>query len=464
MGCAIGIDPDSTGVVCALVNGSSVINKSFSATQEGLRQLLKWIGRQDEVLVAIEGFHGQSQPLEKVFRDSGLVFHSFRPADTEKFRKAVLGQNKDNQKDAESVARYALALESQGRLERYRRVWFPDMELQLLTRSLDVLSTQITAEVNRLWKFLRYASVDLYLVLGGKNPEVDYSEQKALKNQGILNLLIHQPDIGAWKDLDDQQMLQAMGGGNYKGRQKLIAALRCLAPQLPSLSAPLALILKTAAHRLQRLLDEHIDLKRGLEDLVHERPQIQALTAIKGVGIPTAATILAEIIDIRRFSVEDSLAGYCGLGMKLHSTGQTERMMPSRQFNHRLKDAFMTAALNYVRYNPDSHLAGYHRNLIKHGMKATEATKRVARALVRAVYRTLVNVVAQNSESQDAKGGESEVASEQSRSGQSRNSNTSPSTPKSSEAKRLAAVKLRQADATESRTRRKRRVIPKQTA
>ena len=163
-------------------------------------------------------------------------------------------------------------------------------------------------------------------------------------------------------------------------------------------------------------------------------------------------------------AVEDSLAGYCGLGMKLHSTGQTERMMPSRQFNHRLKDAFMTAALNYVRYNPDSHLAGYHRNLIKHGMKATEATKRVARALVRAVYRTLVNVVAQNSESQGAKGGESEVASEQSRSGQSRNSNTSPSTPKSSEAKRLAAVKLRQADATESRTRRKRRVIPKQTA
>ncbi len=365
MRCAIGIDPDSMGVVCALVNGNSVINKSFLATQEGLKKLLKWIEQQDGVLVAIEGSHGQSQPIEKVFRDSGLVFHSFRPADTDKVRKAVLGQNKDNQKDAESVARYALALESQGRLERYRRVWFPDMELRLLTRSLDVLSAQITAEVNRLWKFLRYVSVDLYLAFGGKNPDVDCGEQKALKNQGILTLLIHQPDIGAWKTLDDQQILQVMGGGNYKGRQKLIAALRSLMPRLPSLSAPLAIILKTSAQHLQRLRDERTDLKRALEDLVRGRPQIQALTGVRGIGIPTAATIVAEIIDIRRFSLEDSLACYCGLGMKQHSTGQTERMVPSRQFNHRLKDAFMTAALNYVRYNPDSHLAGYHRNLIK---------------------------------------------------------------------------------------------------
>lgn len=466
MSCAIGIDPDSRGVVCALVKSDSpqAISKGFLATQEGLKQLLNWIGQQQQVVVAIEGSHGQSLPIEKAFRENGLLFHSFRPADTDRFRKAVLGQNKDNQKDAESVARYALALQSQGRLERYRRVWFPQMELQLLTRRLDGLSAQITAEVNRLWKLLRYVSVDLYLALGGKNPAVDCAEQKALKNQGLLTLLVNQPDIGTWKDLDDQQIFNAMGGGNYKGRRQLIATLRSLMPRLPSLPASMATVLKASARHLQSLREEHTDLTRALEDLTRDHPQIQALASIRGIGIPTAAAIVAEIIDVRRFFREDSLACYSGLGMQQHSTGQTQHMVPSRQFNHRLKDAFMTAARNYVRYNPDSHLAGYHRNLIKANMSPTQATKRVARALLRVIYRTLTALAADTQTDQQQKGGESEVASGQSRSDTGRTSNTSPSTPKIRRAKRSAQVKFDAPKPMQQRVRRPRRVIPKKTA
>ncbi len=306
--------------------------------------------------------------------------------------------------------------------------------------------------------------MDLYLALGGKNPEVDCSEQKALKNQGILTLLIHQPDIGAWRNLDDQQILQSMGGGNYKGRRQLIAGLRALMPRFPSLSAPMALLLKTSAQQIQRLRDEHTDLKRALEDLTRERLQIQALTSIKGFGITTAATIMAEIIDIRRFSLEDSLACYSGLGMNKHSTGQTTRMVPSRQFNHRLKDAFMTAALNYVHYNPDSHLAGYHRNLIKKGMSRTQAIKRVARALVRVIFRILAGLTADTQTHQQEKGGESEVASGQRRSDRCRRSNTSPSTPRITKAKRVTQVKPERSRTLQTRVRRQRRIIPKRIA
>ena len=64
-------------------------------------------------------------------------------------------------------------------------------------------------------------------------------------------------------------------------------------------------------------------------------------------------------------------------------------MVPTELFNHRLKDTFMTAAWNVVHYNPDSHVAGYHRNLVKAGMSPLAATKRVARALVRVIYRKL---------------------------------------------------------------------------
>lgn len=470
MSSAIGIDPDSTGLVCALVDSQSprVTTKGFLVTEEGLKDFLCWVRQHGEALVVLEGSHGQSRPIEKALRDAAIVFYSFKPADADKFRKAVLGQNKDNERDAESVARYALALESQGRLERHKKVWFPDMDLQLLTRRWGSLSEQITAEVNRLWKLLRYASADLYLALGGKNPHSDCGEHKALKNQGILTLLISVPDIGLWKTLSEEQIFQAMGGDNYKGRRQLIQELRPVMPSFPSLSHPMATLLKASALQIQRLREEQQDLKRALEDLSPARADIQKLLGIRGIGVTTAATMSAELIDIRRFSREDSLACYSGLGMNEHSTGQTLRMVPTHQFNRRLKDAFMTAALNFVLYNPDSHLAGYHKNLIKRGMSRLQANKRVARALVRVIYRLLVGVATTNTGTQaeeDLKRGESEVASGTSRSGRSHKSNTSLSAPKRSKAKKPTEVKVAESKITPvTKARRPRRKILKQIA
>jgi len=89
-----------------------------------------------------------------------------------------LGQNKNNKKDAESVARYAMALEAQGKLENWRRVWVCDEQLQSLTRSYAQRTKESTREVNRLWKLLKEASVDLYLALGGGHPGIDIPTRK----------------------------------------------------------------------------------------------------------------------------------------------------------------------------------------------------------------------------------------------------------------------------------------------
>jgi len=136
---AIGIDPDSKGFVCATVklSGAQVTTKGYLTTDSDLKAFLRWVKGQGDIIVGIEGSNGLSRPLEKALREAEVIFYSFKPADTDKFRKAVLGQNKDNRKDAESVARYAMALEAQGKLERYRRVWFADAELQLLTRGYE---------------------------------------------------------------------------------------------------------------------------------------------------------------------------------------------------------------------------------------------------------------------------------------------------------------------------------------
>ncbi|MGO9308593.1 MAG: transposase, partial [Spirochaetia bacterium] len=171
-----------------------------------------------------------------------------------------------------------------------------------------------------------------------------------------------------------------------------------------------------------------------------------ALQETRGISTITSATMIAEIVDIRRFAREDSLACYCGLGMREHSTGESVRMVPTQLFNHRLKDAFMTAAWNVVRCNPDSHLAGYHRNLIKAGMSPLAATKRVARALVRVIYRKLSALTAGTTEAptkDEQQEGESGMASGSTRSGQGHTSDISLSSPRNHRPRDVKEVKGR---------------------
>ena len=427
---AIGIDPDSKGYVCYLVDTGEgrTTRKGFLTTVPDLESLIRWIKNEWEVIVAIEGSNGHSRPIEKAFREAEVVFYSFRPSDVHKFRKAVLGQNKNNEKDAESVARYALALQNQGKLEQFRRVWFPEESLRLLSRGYERKSKELTEEINRMWKVLRIASPDLYLALGGFNPEVEISDN-VLQNQGILSLLAQKPDLFEWRSLSAEGFWTAMGGRNYRGREKLIEAMQKLSAIFTPISPAVSLMIKNSAQTILQIKGQMVELQKMIRKTTAENPAVRVLEEYRGISVITAATMVAEIIDIRRFVNNDRLASYVGLARVEYSTGDRSKMITSWQFNHRLKDIFMTAARNFVRYNPDSHLAGYFRNLVKkRGMKANEAYKRVARALVRVIFRKLRALIEEKSTEQ--KWSENDMASGfDFRSDISHESNISLSTP-----------------------------------
>lgn len=387
---AIGIDPDSKGIICSYVksNIEKPEKKGFLATKNGLNEFVRWLGKHKNIIIAIEGQNGQSKPVEKILRKNGIIFYSFKPYDVDKFRKAVLGQNKNNHKDAESVARYAMALEAQGKLENYKRVWFPDEELQILTRSHEEKTKELTREINRLWKLIRMASVDLYLALGGKNPDISLNGNK-IKNVGILTLLSKIPDIQLWKDLSENDILNIMDGNRYKGRMDLISELKKISVNFEPISLSLSLLIKNAAIQIINLTSQKKDLENLIKQVTKDIKAVKILEEIKGISIITASKMIAEIINIKRFAKNDNLASYAGLCLKENKTGESEKMKYSKMFNHRLKDTFMVAAKNFVMFNPDSHLSGYYRNLIKSRVKKTEVRKRVARALVRVIFRKL---------------------------------------------------------------------------
>ena len=445
MGKAVGIDPDANGFVCVLVCEQTErrIARRFWVSTEGLGKFMGWLKEERPSIVALEGIDGQSGPIEKALREAGELFYSFRPSDTEKYRKAVLGENKNNERDAEAVARFALSMKQQGKLEKWRRVWAPDVDLRVLTRRYESVGRQLTAEVNRLWKLLRQASPDLYLALGGKLEEVECSP-RLLKNEGILTLLATEPQIGQWKELSEDELMEGMGGGEYKGRRAFVRQLMTITSSFPVLSRWMSMVIRRSAQQLQMFKREQTELESALEEVGLARPAVQRLKQMRGIGTLTASGMVAEIIDIRRFPSEDNLASYGGLGKVEDKTGDRENMKKARKYNRRLKDLFMTAALNVVHFDPTSHLAGYHRNLVKRGMKPTEATKRVARALVRVIYRDLMALIEAGRQASAADGqqeGQSGVASGRGRGDKQHLSNTPLRSPKLSRARRRRQVK-----------------------
>ena len=390
----LGIDPDAGGFECALVESGIERPRCrrYSVSARGLEEFVRWAQTEGPQIVAVEGIHGQSEPIEKALRKAGVVCYSLVARRVEKYRKAVLGENKNNQRDAEAVAAYALSLKEQGRLERWRGVWEPDEELRLLTRRHDSAGKQINGETNRLWKLLRAASGDLYLALGGGGQEAE-GAPGMLENKGILRLLATEPQIGRWKELSEDALMAAMGGGEYRGRRQLLQGLRPAMGTVKRLSESMQAVIRGIAGHLVGLRQEQGQIESLLGRLGEDRPAVLALDRRPGIGGLTACKIAAEIIDIRRFPSESNLASYSGLGRVEFKTGNQERERAACGYNRRLKDALMTAARNVVRFDPDSHLAGYDRWLLRRGMEPQEATKRVARALVRVIYRELKALV-----------------------------------------------------------------------
>ena len=413
---AIGIDPDAKGFQCALVKSAEARaqQKGYLATTEGLASFIKWVKIQDDIIVAIEGSNGWSLPIEKALRASGTVFYSFKPSDVAKFRKAVLGQNKNNKLDAESTARYAMALEAQGMLENWKRVWRVDEELQGLTRSYAQKVKESTRELNRLWKVLRVASVDLYLALGGHHPDAEISGN-TLQNEAVVALLAEKPDIFEWKTFSEADFAAHLGTRNYVGRERLIKELQKVSQSFTPVPAAICLMIKNSADQILLLRRQQHAIKKMLDTLTKENSSVQKLMERQGIGILTSTILIAEIIDIRRFAKNDNLASYSGLGRREYKTGDGGNEYANHFFNPRLKNAFMTAARNVVKFNPDSHLAGYYNNLVKGGMKKTDARKRVARALARVLFKDLyslidfnnVNVISEKRDGSDMANGSS---------------------------------------------------------
>jgi transposase len=141
------------------------------------------------------------------------------------------------------------------------------------------------------------------------------------------------------------------------------------------------------------LVEDLTSLDRKLKDLDKRlREAVEAtgttLTDIKGVGVATAAMVLGEVGDVRRFPSKHHFATYNGTAPREWSSGGVETRRLSRAGNRKLNHALHIIALSHKLY--DQRGSEYYARKLAAGKGKKGALRSLKRRLSDAIFRTLV--------------------------------------------------------------------------
>ena len=126
----------------------------------------------------------------------------------------------------------------------------------------------------------------------------------------------------------------------------------------------------------------------GLEARITALVGAHPLLGLHGVGVITAARLIAETGDVGRFRSTDAFAMLAGVAPIPASSGQVQRMRLNRGGNRQLNRAFYTIATVQAAHHPPAQ-AFLARKAAEH-KSSREAIRALKRQLVRSVFRLLV--------------------------------------------------------------------------
>lgn len=139
---------------------------------------------------------------------------------------------------------------------------------------------------------------------------------------------------------------------------------------------------KRLAH-LRKIQDElEAAIKETLHGVARFKSDLELLTSIPGVGLMTAATVLAELGDLRRFVRARALSAFVGLSPRQYQSGSSvhRRTRMSKKGNPRVRSMLFMATLAAVR--GDHALGRYYRHLLAQGKTKMAALGAVMRKLI----------------------------------------------------------------------------------
>jgi transposase len=121
-------------------------------------------------------------------------------------------------------------------------------------------------------------------------------------------------------------------------------------------------------------------VERAISELLATRPETALLTTQVGVGLMTAAAVLAYL-PAGVLGNAKAAAAYAGVHPRHEQSGQRDRSRLSKQGCPALRRYLYLAAMAAIRWDPQ--IAAWHHRLLARGKAAKSATCAVAHKLLR---------------------------------------------------------------------------------
>jgi transposase len=382
----VGVDVAKRAHVCCVLEAATakvcVRAQSVPATAEGYGHLVALLGQYGApatVLVGLEATGCLWEPLYAALDRAGYPVLVLNPRQTAAWAAALGLRAKTDEIDALTLARGLLAGYGQAGTLPSETV----QALRTLTRARHDLVQARAAAKQRLR--------DELVVLFPELPE-HTPEGCDLFAPGLLRLLRAYPSaqaIAQAKPAELAATLAHVSGGHWTAAHA--AALQALAQH--SAASPRAVgarsvVLRTMAHHLLDLQQRIAELETAIEAALAEDQDGQTLEHLWGLGPIHAATIRAELGDVRRFSHVDQVVAYAGLEPRTVKSGSfVGQKHLSKRGPGALRHTLYLATLVVIQRCP-TWQARYQR-LVDRGRAKKEALTILSRALLKQIYHLL---------------------------------------------------------------------------
>lgn len=148
-------------------------------------------------------------------------------------------------------------------------------------------------------------------------------------------------------------------------------------------------VIRSYISTLNYLEDKVLKSEEQLDILIEKTEY--PLKTIPGVDTVLAATLIANIGDINRFSNSGKLAKTAGVAPVVYSSGETSKQFSNTRDNRELNTAFYSLALTQIRKDVNPIMHEYYQKKIKEGRKKKQAMVFVERRLVNIVFNIMKN-------------------------------------------------------------------------
>ena len=373
----IGIDISKKKHDCIVIDDAGVIVRnvfSFNNDRAGFNQFLDMYHSLDPTEIIRIGFEatGHYQDNFKVFLEqSGLSFMELNALLVHKFKSSqTLRGVKTDKTDARLIASYLSTIE----FKPYPKISYHTLALRSLCNRHFNLINERTKYLIRITNFLDRTFPEFKEFIKGniKSKSAMYILHNYTIPSKIMNM-----------NIQSYENIRKESYGKFSVAK--FNQLKELAKNTVGFSY------ETDLFEIKSLLKVYDALEGEISFVENEITTIMSkinthIPSILGIGMVSAATIIAEIEDISRFDNPDKLLAFAGLDPRFYQSGMSEHKgRMNKKGSVVLRRVLMNCAESILMYNPAFYT--YYRKKRDEGKSHRVAISHVARKLVRIIYK-----------------------------------------------------------------------------